>query len=466
MDSIPAARLVSCESNATPGRWRVSRLVFEVPINYADERSESIRLFARSVLRDERPIVRPHDQTEFDQVPYLVFLQGGPGFGCPDPQSISSLTNYVLNRGYQLLLLDYRGTGLSTPVNARHLRSLGSPQDQANYLKFFRADNIVRDCEAVRKCLTENYAEGRKMWSLLGQSYGGFVSLTYLSKYPHGLREVFLTGGLAPIKRTAEEVYRATYKKAIERNEAYYRKFPMDVARIRKILNYIQKREGGISLPAGGLLTVQRFLTLGMAFGFHGGFDTVNSTIFRMSSDLDQFGFFTRATLRAVEEDTPFDSNPIYAILHESVYCTKKGEASNWAAARVGAELPLFGWTKDEDNLLPVTPPFFSGEMIFPFHFETHPELKEMREAANILASFDGWDELYNEEQLRVNVVPVYAASYVDDIYVDFEFARETAKIVRKIKVYETNVLYHNALKAKTEEVLDHLFALRDDSLD
>jgi hypothetical protein len=205
---------------------------------------------------------------------------------------------------------------------------------------------------------------------------------------------------------------------------------------------------------------------LGIAFGFHGGFETVNSTVFRMASDLDQFGFFTRATLNAVEEDTPLDSNPTYAILHEPVYCTKKGTASNWAAARVGAELPSFAWTENEANIPPVAPPFFSGEMIFRFHFDTHPELKEMREAANILASFDGWDDLYDEEQLGRNDVPVYAASYVDDMYVDFEFARETAKLVRGIKVYETNVLYHNALKARTEEVLDHLFALRDDSLD
>jgi len=404
-----------------------------------------------------------------NDLPYLVYLEGGPGVGNPEPQD-SALTAIFLNRGYQVLFLDYRGTGLSTPVNARWLAAQGEPKHQANYLKLFRADNIVRDCEAVRKYLTADLPEEKKQWSLFGQSFGGFVSLTYLSKHPHYLREVFITGGLAPVLRTAEEVYRATCQKTIERSGAYYRKFPEDIGKVGLIFNYLQaaERDGkAIRLPDGGLLTAQRFLTLGMSFGCHGGFDLVHSIVLKMNADLDQFGFLTRATLINLEKHNAFDANPIYAILHEAIYCSREGMASDWAAFRIASEFKAFGWTHVKDIKMEAgVPIYFSGEMIFPFLFETYPELQEMRDAADILATFDGWDDLYDLDQLGRNDVPVYAASFIDDMYVDINFARETANLIRGARTHETNSMYHNAIRVRTGEALSHLFRLRDDTLD
>lgn len=60
--------------------------------------------------------------------------------------------------------------GLSTPVTAGTLAREGGAQKQAEYLKLFRADNAVRDCEAIRKCLTADYPDEKKKWSILGQS--------------------------------------------------------------------------------------------------------------------------------------------------------------------------------------------------------------------------------------------------------------------------------------------------------
>ena len=83
----------------------------------------------------------------------------------------------------QVLLLDQRGTGLSSPITAATLATRGNAVEQAEYLKRFRADNIVRDCESVRKILTADYAASDKQkWSILGQSFGGFCCATYLSK--------------------------------------------------------------------------------------------------------------------------------------------------------------------------------------------------------------------------------------------------------------------------------------------
>jgi pimeloyl-ACP methyl ester carboxylesterase len=447
------------------GQLHVTELLFEVPKNYADPSAGTLKLFGRSVRKHEKPIIPlgVKELEALDKLPYLVYLEGGPGFGNREPQD-SSLTRYALSRGYQLLFLDYRGTGSSTPINARHLRTLGGPQAQADYLKLFRADNNVRDLEAVRKSLTADLPEDRKKWSIFGQSFGGFVALSYLSKHPLGLLEVFLTGGLAPIRRTAEEVYRATYKKTAERNEAYYRKYPEDIENVRRIVEYLVNNKP--PLPGGGLLTAQRFLSFGLSFGAHGGLDSIHSLVLKLNTDLDNFGFLARSSLVATEQHNPLDTNPIYAILHEPIYCFTKGMASNWAAARVGSELEDFLWTQDESRISKSRPIYFTGEMIYPFHFDTYPELMEMKEAAKLLAEFDGWDDLYDASVLRRNTIPVYAMSYVDDMYVDNGFARETADMVGAMQVHETNGMYHNAIRARAGDVLDQLFRLRDDTLD
>lgn len=70
---------------------------------------------------------------------------------------------------------------MSTTITAATLQRRGDAEKQAEYLRHFRADNIVRDCEAVRKLLTADYPEDLQKWSALGQSYGGFCATTYLS---------------------------------------------------------------------------------------------------------------------------------------------------------------------------------------------------------------------------------------------------------------------------------------------
>lgn len=92
------------------------------------------------------------------------------------------------------------------------LASYSDPVAAAEYLSYFRADNSVRDFEAVRRCLTAELEldEDRK-WSILGQSYGGFMATTYLSFYPEGLREAFICGGVPPVESTPAEVYTKLY---------------------------------------------------------------------------------------------------------------------------------------------------------------------------------------------------------------------------------------------------------------
>ena len=122
------------------------------------------------------------------------------------------------SRDYRVLLLDQRGTGRSTPVG----RTIpgDTAEAQAAYLTHFRADSIVRDAEAIRREL------GVDRWSVLGQSFGGFTSMTYLSIAPEGLREALITGGLAPIGRSVDDIYGATYRARHRHERALLRALP------------------------------------------------------------------------------------------------------------------------------------------------------------------------------------------------------------------------------------------------
>ena len=81
-----------------------------------------------------------------------------------------------------------------------------SDQELADYLTFFRADNIVRDAEQIIKHLI-----GENKWSVLGQSFGGFCAMHYVSFFPDSLEKVFITGGLPPLDAHPDDIYRATF---------------------------------------------------------------------------------------------------------------------------------------------------------------------------------------------------------------------------------------------------------------
>src|SRR6202034_2800985 len=108
-------------------------------------------------------------------------------------------------KDYRVLLLDQRGTGRSTPANRKTLAPM-SAQQQADDLALFRADSIVADAELTGPELT-----GGQPWSVLGQSFGGFCTVSYLSFAPAGVREALIGGGLPGLEASADDVYRVTY---------------------------------------------------------------------------------------------------------------------------------------------------------------------------------------------------------------------------------------------------------------
>lgn len=75
----------------------------------------------------------------------------------------------------------------------------------------------MRDAEQVRKTLVPSDAYAGR-WSIIGQSFGGFCAVSYLSMYPNSLIEVMITGGIPPDvtqRCSADAVYRALYRRVI-----------------------------------------------------------------------------------------------------------------------------------------------------------------------------------------------------------------------------------------------------------
>jgi len=403
---------------------------FAVPLRHDRPDGEQITVFGREVVGAE------HVDAD---LPWLLFLQGGPGISAPRPTGRSGWLARAV-RDYRVLLLDQRGTGLSAPANRQSLARLAGPAAQAEYLSQFRADSIVADAELIRRRVT-----GGAPWSVLGQSFGGFCLLHYLSVAADGIREAFFTGGLPPVDATAEEVYRATYRRVRGKNAAYYARYPGDGALARRIADHLGAHD--VQLPDGSPLTVPRFQQLGMEFGTRPGFERVHYLLeqaFAGGAELSD------AFLAGVQHVVSFASAPLYALLHEAIYA--QGTATKWAAERVRSEFGEF--SPDALRLL------FTGEMIYPWMFDADPTLTPLREAAHLLAERGDWPTLYDPVALRGCETPCAASIYAEDMYVEREYAEATAALLPKLRVWLTNEYEHDGLRMSDERVLDRLIAL------
>ncbi|MFC8449990.1 alpha/beta fold hydrolase [Kitasatospora sp. NPDC057223] len=417
--------------------------VFRLPLDHAAPQGEHIAVYAREVVAAGR---------EDDDLPWLLFLQGGPGGKAARPLERDGWLGRALD-DYRVLLLDQRGTGRSTPANRQSLALRGDAQAQAGYLAHFRADSIVRDAELIRRRLL---GEERR-WSLLGQSFGGFCTLTYLSLAPEGLREAFVTGGLAGLRSSADDVYRAAYPRVVRKNEAHYARHPGDAAAVRRIAAHLLATPA--VLPDGGLLTVRAFQALGMMLGTGTGSAALHYLLEEAWVEGTAGPELSDTFLAEVQARLSFAQGPLYAVLHEAIYGQRSVDTAGtgWAAERVRKEFPGFEAGAALDSGAPV---LFTGEMIYPWMFETDPALRPLREAAELLAERTDWPDLYDVERLAANEVPVYAAVYHDDMYVDTADSLETARAVRGVRSWITNEWEHDGLRASGGKVLDRLIRM------
>jgi pimeloyl-ACP methyl ester carboxylesterase len=299
----------------------------------------------------------------------------------------------------------------------------------------------VRDAELVRAELGRG-----EPWALLGQSYGGFCSTTYLSFAPEGVREAYITGGLPPLDRSADDVYRATYKRVADRNRRYYARYPQDVDTVRRLVALVESED--VRFADGTRLSLLRLLQAGSILGMSYGFEKLH---YLLEIALTRDGQVASQFLRALDEQLPFAPAPIYSLLHEACYA--EGQATRWSAQRLRSEFPEF----ELDGGGPI---FFTGEMVYPWQFDEYHELRPLKEAAELLAEFEDWPPLYDVEQLRQNEIPVAAAVYENDMYVEREFSLETAAVMGA-RAWVTSRYEHDGLRSWGTEVLGNLIALQ-----
>ncbi|OZS43457.1 alpha/beta fold hydrolase [Photobacterium sanguinicancri] len=408
---------------------------FEVPLNYDYPSDKTITVFAREIVAK---------QQQDTDLPWLVYLQGGPGFPSPRPDSNSGWLKRALQE-YRVLLLDQRGTGQSTVISHQTLASQSTDQ-QVAYLAQFRADNIVRDAEFIREALKV------KQWSILGQSFGGFCALHYLSYYPQSLTQAFITGGLASLTRHADDVYQATYQRVLDKNAQFFSRFPSAQQRCNEIANYLV--DNHVLLPNGQHFTVEQFQLIGINLGRSGAELPMYYLLEDAFVEVDDKRELSYAFLNSMLMEQAYQTNPIYAILHESIYC--QHTASAWSAHRVRDQYPQCHYQKGQDFC-------FTGEMVFPWMFDQLECLKPLKAAADLLAEKSDWPLLYDVDQLARNTVPVAAAVYLEDMYVEYAYSKETLTTLKNAKAWETNEYEHNGLKADGERILTRLIQLADE---
>jgi len=415
-----------------------------VPLDHAAAASgrpgEEIVLFAREVARAEHA---------GEELPWLLFLQGGPGFSAPRPAVVSGWLREALAT-HRVLLLDQRGTGRSAPVSAAALARLETAESQARHLGLFRADSIVRDAERFRRALLG--PDGR--WTVLGQSFGGFCTVAYLSLAPEGLAGALITGGLPGLEATADDVYAATVPVVLERNRLYYERYPEDVERVSSLARTLEATD--VRLPGGDRLSWRRLRQVGLHFGFRSGFEDVHhlvETAFPAGSSEPVPSY---AFLRSYLALLPFDTNPLYALLQEACYA--QGSATRWAAEQCIAAHPELA--ADPRGADAPDGPRFTGETVHPWMFDEIGELRGLAGAAELLAAREDWPRLYDPAALARNEVPAAAVIYCDDMYVPRVLSERTAGRIRGLVPWITNEFLHDGLRTEGQLIFPRLLEL------
>ncbi|KMS77447.1 alpha/beta hydrolase [Streptomyces viridochromogenes] len=415
---------------------------FTVPLDHDAPKGETIELYAREVVATDKAN---------QDLPWLVYLQGGPGFGANRFVGKGAWLGRAL-KDYRVLLLDQRGTGHSTPANRQTLPLRGGPAEQADYLTHFRADSIVRDCEAIRRDVT-----GGAPWTVLGQSFGGFCTVNYLSTAPEGLTAAVITGGLPSLDAHADDVYRAAYPRIERKVAAHYARYPQDVERARRIADHLLTNE--VVLPNGYRLTAEAFQSLGIVLGGSEGSHRLHYLLEDAFVRTPQGPALSDAFQEEVQGLLSYAAHPLYALVHEAIY-GQDARPTAWSAERVRAEFPQFDAAK---TLAGDGPLLFTGETIHPWMFDCDPALRPLRETAELLAARTDWTPLYDPARLAANEVPVAAAVYHDDMYVDTAHALATARTIRGLRTWVTDEFEHDGVRAGGPRVLDRLLALTRD---
>jgi pimeloyl-ACP methyl ester carboxylesterase len=414
----------------------------EVPFDHTQpDDQRRLSLFAREFRR-----------TGAADHPVLLYLQGGPGMRALRPP-LPAWVRVALER-YRVVMLDQRGTGRSTPVTAGSMGPLLADVDAAvDYVSMFRADAIVGDAECLREAL------GVVQWTTLGQSYGGFLTLTYLSEAPASLTRCFISGGLTSPTAPVEEVYALTLAATETMNAAYNDANRADAQTLLDLVTRV--RLDPPALCGGQLLTARLLRQIGGCLGTRTGQEKLHYLLADALVPEPSGGIgLSPSTLADIESLVSFRLEPLYAVLHESIYPGSGPTA--WAAQRVLSEQQAAVPPVSDDE-----PPLLLGEITQRWRFDpdevdADPALTPFAVVADRLAAKDDWPPLHDPDRLVANRVPVFATAYLDDMFVPIELSRRATNEIGAVRLEERSDKLHDGLRDGTEVITD-LFRRSDE---
>lgn len=386
--------------------------------------------------------------------PLLVFLQGGPGGAGPRVGDFLGGWTGAALAEYRVLLLDQRGTGQSSAISAD---TIVDEDDPAGFLALFTQNQILADAEAFR----EELAGGQK-WATLGQSYGGFLTLGYLSQYPNAIRESYITGGLASLG-PIDEIYRHTYPLTAARNRAYFDRYPNDQQTIREVAAHLATHEE--FLPTGERLSPTRMRSVGLDLGGALRYDMLH---YLWEGPFETRGGEKRLSSRFLAEigaQVSSAMSPLFWVLQESIYgqttVDATGEGTNWAAQRLAREFD--GFHLDADPLDTSSPYYLTAEHTFRELIAEDPSTSAFLPAVDQLATKVDWPKTYDEGVLQSVDTPLAALIYADDIYVPRVLSERTASLIPTARTWVTNRMQHDGLRANGMDVFTGLRSLMVD---
>ena len=293
-------------------------VTYRVPGAILTEREHSSRSTTRSPTARRSPSSRARSPrpTALDR-PYLLFLQGGPGFEATRPTEPAVGLDEA---GARRLPGAAPRPARHRPLHPGRRRSPGdTPQAQAAYLTHFRADSIVRDAELIRAEL------GVERWSVLGQSFGGFcvddlplVRARGPARGVHHRRPV--ADRPARRRRLRRDVRRGSSRRTGPTSSATR----TTAHGSRDILRRLDDED--VRLPSGDRLTVAPLPPARPARSATAPASSSSTTCSSCRSARAAF-------LHDVEAGVRFARNPIYATLHES--SLRRRRATRWSAARL-----------------------------------------------------------------------------------------------------------------------------------
>lgn len=416
--------------------YRITEHEVTVPVDWADpDRFGTTTVFVREVVKLSKLA---------DPLPPLVFLQGGPGNGSPRPPHntwIEKATDH-----YRVLLLDQRGTGRSAPITTRfvtdyiaaHGGGVHGTRAAADYIACFRADAIADDVAHLCRVLNAG-----RPWTTLGQSFGGFITVSLLSRHPETVDRAMTTGGIPAIDRTADALYEDLLPLQVARHDEFRTRFPADQALLDDLAG--RADAGELVTMAGDVLSARRLQMLGWDFGMSTGVENLH---WLLDTAIEPDGRPSTLFVETVALRTEFVGDPLYLTLQEGCYHQGHREGG-WGA---------YETVKAHPEYAPTARPLLTfAEFAQPWMFS---ELRSMRAFAGVaeeLAAERTWPMLWDVDQLERNDVPLAAVQYTRDPYVGLAGAQRTLAHIGNAQLWETDDYLHDGLRLHGDEIVPEL---------